>query len=187
MRFDTNATPIMRELQAQSGNEADETLEAVLAESCVSIIPSSDFKELVKYLNVRNDNSVRNALVRLGWESMRLRWAGRQQRVWAKKGLMIENGRVQSTDLADSLDGAVENGFVWFPLEYFVETTWKELRDTKLKVKYRNDQDTQSSLDLNTGENGPFLDSTTETRYQTWLNDKDILAGQRGFLKHDQD
>jgi len=187
MRFDTNATPIMRELQAQSGNEADETLEAVLAEYCVSIIPSSDFKELVKYLNARGDSSVRNALVRLGWESTRLRWAGRQQRVWAKKGLMVENCRAHSTDLADSLDGAVENGFVWFPLEYFVEATWKELRDTKLKVKYRSDQDTQSFLDLNTGKNGPYLDSTTEARYLTWRNDNDLLAGQSKFLKHDQD
>lgn len=187
MRFDANATPIMRELQAQSGNEGDETLEAVLAKYCVSIIPSSDFKELVKYLNARNDNAVRNALVRLGWENTRLRWAGRQQRVWAKKGLMVENGRVHSTDLAERLDGAVENGFVWFPLEYFVETTWKELRDTKLKVKYRNDQDTQPFLDLNTGENGPFLDSTSEARYLTWRNDNDMLAGRSKFLKHVDD
>lgn len=187
MRFDANATPIMRELQAQSGNESDETLEAVLAEHCVSIIPSSDFKELVKYLNARNDNAVRNALLRLGWENTRLRLAGKQRRVWAKKGLLVENGRVQSTDLADNLDGAAENGFVWFPLEYFIETTWKELRDTKLKVKYRSDQDTQPFLDLNTGKNGPYLDSTTEARYLTWRNDNDLLAGQSKFLKHDQD
>nr|WP_319948475.1 DUF5906 domain-containing protein [uncultured Shimia sp.] len=187
MRFDANATPIMRELQAQSGNESDETLEAVLAEYCVSIIPSSDFKELVKYLNARNDSALRNALVRLGWESTRYRWAGRQQRVWSKKGLMVEHGRVHSTDLAESLDGAVEHGFVWFPLEYFVETTWKELKDTKLKVKFRNDQDAQPFLDLNTGENGPFLDSTSVERYQTWRNDNDILAGQPKFMKHDQD
>ena len=100
---------------------------------------------------------------------------------------MVENGRVHSTDLAERLDGAVENGFVWFPLEYFVETTWKELRDTKLKVKYRNDQDTQPFLDLNTGENGPFLDSTSEARYLTWRNDNDMLAGRSKFLKHVDD
>ncbi len=187
MRFDANATPIMRELQARSGNEGDETLEAVLAEYCVSIIPSSDFKELAKYLNARNDNAVRNALVRLGWEDTRLRWAKKQQRVWVKKGLMVENGRIYSTDLAERLDGAVENGFVWFPLEYFVDSTWKKIRDTKLNVKYRSDQDTQPFPDLNTGENGPFLDSITEARYLTWRNDRDILAGQSKFLKHVDD
>ena len=50
MQFEANATPFMRELQAQSGNEGDETLESVLAEYCVSVIPSSDFKELVPHL-----------------------------------------------------------------------------------------------------------------------------------------
>lgn len=110
MRFNAIATPIMQELQAQSGNESDETLEAVLAEYCVSIIPSSDFKELLKYLNARTDNTVRNALIRLGWENTRLRWAEKQQRVWTKKGIMIENGRVHSTELAESLDGAAKMG-----------------------------------------------------------------------------
>jgi hypothetical protein len=185
MRFDANATPIMRELQAQSGNASDETLEDVLAECYVSIIPSSDFKELVKYLNAKNDNAVRNALVRLGWESSKLRWGKKQRRVWAKKGLMVENGRIHSTDLAESLEGAVNQGFVWFPLEYHIETTWEKLRDTKLKVKFRNDQDTKPFQDQHTGKNGPFLDSTSESSYQTELNDKDILAGQPKFLKHD--
>ena len=184
---EANATPIMRELQAQSGNEADETLEAILAEHCVSVIPSSDFKELVKYLNARNDNAVRNALMRLGWESSKLRWAKKQRRVWVKKGLMIENGRIQSADLADTLDGAVANGFVWFPLEYYVEATWTALRDTKLKVKFRSDRESPEIGDPGDGENGPFLDSTTHRRYLTWKNDNDILAGQPKFLKHVED
>jgi hypothetical protein len=187
MRFDANATPIMRELQAQSGNEGDETLEAVLAECCVSIIPSSDFKELVKCLNARNDNAVRNALVRLGWESSKLRWGTKQRRVWAKKGLIIESGWIQSADLAETLDGAVENGFVWFPLEYYVDATWAALRDTKLKVKFKNDRDASEIGDLGGGGNGPYLDSTSVARYQTWRNDNDILARQPKFLKHDQD
>ncbi|NRB18461.1 MAG: hypothetical protein HRU33_13050 [Rhodobacteraceae bacterium] len=185
MRFEANATPIMRELQAQSGNEADETLEAILAEYCVSVIPSSDFKELVRYLNARNDNAVRNALVRLGWESMRLRWAKKQQRVWARKGLMVENNRIMSLDLAASYDGAVEKGFVWFPLEYFVKATWRSLKDTRLKPRFMSDAEFDLNCDLgDDGGNGPFLDSTTHRRYQTWKNDIEMLAGQPKFLKH---
>lgn len=186
MRFDDNATPIMRELQAQSGNEGDETLESILAEYSVSIIPSSDFKELVRYMNARNDNAVRNALRRLGWEDTRERLSGRQQRVWSKIGILIDHGRIQSVDLAETLVGAVENGFVWFPVEYYIETTWAALRDKKLKPKFKADEKTLAFDDNNNGENGPFLDSTSNLSYETWPNDSGMLASQyKKFLKHD--
>lgn len=186
MRFDDNATPIMRELQAQSGNEGDETLESILAEYSVSIIPSSDFKELVRYLNATNDNALRNALSRLGWEDTRQRFAGKQQRVWSKKRILIDEGRIQSVELAETLVGAVKNGFVWFPIEYYVEATWAALRDNKLKPKFMSREKT-SAFDDNNGENGPFLDSTSHLRYETWRNDTDMLASQhKKFLKHDE-
>ncbi|MEY8120828.1 primase-helicase family protein [Falsihalocynthiibacter sp. BN13B15] len=184
MRFDENATPIMRELQEQSGRESDETLEAILAEHCVSIIPSSDFKDLVKYLNVRADNTARNALIRLGYESTRLRWGKGQQRAWVKKGLMVENGRIKSTDLAGKLDDAVDNGFEWFPLNYFMKATWDRLRDTKLKVKFNRDSETDATDGYSDGAEGPFLDSKSDNRYQTWLNDRDIREGnEQKFMK----
>ncbi|MFZ7093990.1 primase-helicase family protein [Primorskyibacter sp. 2E233] len=184
MRFEANATPIMRELQAQSGNESDETLEALLAEFNVSVIPSADFKALAKHMNFRNDNSLRNALIRLGWESTRLRWRGKQQRVWAKKGLLVEDGRILSNDLAGTLEGAVENGFLWFPLPYFMEVTWTALLTRKLDRRPMSDHPPDARDHMDTGEIGPFLDSTANASYQTWLNDTQLAKGnQKGFLR----
>jgi hypothetical protein len=168
----------MRELQAQSGNESDEVLEAVLADHCVAIIPTSDFKALVKYLHAKTDNAVRNALIRLGWESTRLSLDKKQQRVWVKKGLMIENSRIKSTDLAGRFEGAVANGFEWFPLDYYLEATWGDLRDTKLKFKPDSEPNTAADL-YSDGAEGPYLDSETVNRYQTWLNDRDMLDNNK--------
>ncbi|MEH6836692.1 MULTISPECIES: primase-helicase family protein [Falsihalocynthiibacter] len=183
MRFEVNATPIMRELQTLSGNEADDTLEAILAEYCVSIIPSADFKELVRYLNAKNDNAVRNALARLGWESGKLRWRGKQHRAWLKKGLMVEDRRIKSTDLAETLDGAVESGFEWFPMDYYMDATWGKLRDAKLMKTYGKDADTTETVDYSNGAEGPYLDSTSESRYQTWLNDRAVREANEKFLR----
>lgn len=179
MRFSQNATPIMRELQAQSGNEADETLEALLAEYSVSIIPSSDFKALAKYLNVRNDNSLRNSLVRLGWESMRLYLGAKQQRVWAKKGLLVESGRIFSSELSESLAGAVENGYEWHPFAHFIAVTWKALMKNKLARNSGKESDGQSDGELDADDSGPFLDSSTHRSYRTWYNDN-LLTERHG-------
>lgn len=167
MKFGTNATPIMRELQALSGNEGDEVLEALLAEFNVAIIPSADFRPLVKYMNARSDTALRNALVRLGWEDHRLRLDGKQQRVWRKKGLMIEDKRVCSPDLAEKLEGAVENGFVWFPLGAYIEATWRALLAAKLDRHLTVDLDQR--IDARSEDLGPFLDSSTITAsYHAW-------------------
>jgi hypothetical protein len=171
MRFSANATPIMKELQAQIGNEGDETLTALLAEYSVSVIPSSDFRVLVKYLDARNDNALRNALVRLGWESTRLQLGGRQQRVWAKKGLLVESGRVYSPEYSENFQGAVENGFEWHPLPHFMQKTWTAILRGKLDRKPLTDDEKRPENQHEPENAGPYLDSNTHHSYQTWFND----------------
>ena len=104
MRFNDNATPIMRELQAISGNEGEQVLQALLDEYHVSLIPSEDFPDFVAYLKLRNANSLRNMLSKLGWEARRYRFAGAQHRVWCHKSLQVENGRVSHLELARTFD-----------------------------------------------------------------------------------
>ncbi|WP_323768498.1 primase-helicase family protein [Antarctobacter sp.] len=187
MKFQENATPIMQELQALSGNENDETLEALLAEFKVSIIPSADFRSLAKYVGARNDNSLRNALVRLGWEDDRLRWDKRQQRIWRKKDLLIQDGRVHSSDLAATLDGAVENGFEWFPLLTFINSTWKTLLENKLDRSLLRDRDSFNSQD-HSEEPGPFLDSCSHSSYRNWQQSVGVGANAAGtFLRVEDD
>ncbi|MCA0849208.1 primase-helicase family protein [Salipiger thiooxidans] len=187
MKFQENATPIMRELQAASGNEADETLEALLAEYNVSIIPSADFKALAKYLNVRSDNTLRNALVRLGWEDERLRWNKKQQRVWKRKDLLIENGRVHSMDLAETLEDAVANDFVWFPLSSFLDKTWKALLHAKLDHRLARD-DVGTFSGVQSEDPGPFLDSSTTASYRDWQAASGIAQSTGGrFLRVEDD
>lgn len=62
----------MRELQVVSGNEEEEIPNSLLADYHVSIIPSSDFPELVSRLWLRNPNFLRNMLSCLDWEECRL-------------------------------------------------------------------------------------------------------------------
>ena len=65
MRFNDNATPIMRELQAISGNEGEQVLQSLLDDYNVSIIPSEDMVDFVAYLKLSNANSLRNILSNL--------------------------------------------------------------------------------------------------------------------------
>jgi len=111
---------------------------------------------LRRYLNAKNDNAVRNALVRLGWESTRLRWAKKQQRVWAKKGLMVENNRIMSLDFAANYDGAVEKRFIWFSLGFLVDATWRSLKDTKIKARFNSHVEFDLDSDLGDDANGPL-------------------------------
>lgn len=68
----------------------------------------------------------------------------RQLRIWAKKGLLIESGRIKSTDLAETLGAAFEHGFEWFPLDYYVRISRGELRETKLKFKRDSELDKEA-------------------------------------------
>lgn len=172
MRFNENATPIMRELQANSGNEGERVLAAILAEHHCAIIPSEDFPDLVAYLRVRNANSLRNMLAKLDWEARRIRFGGFQYRVWCKKDLQIENGRVKHDDLANTYHpSAADSGYAWFDLAFYVNTTWKRMRQNRLVKAHRNGGEdfaalSVSDLDNSEGKYGPFRNSTTHLRLQ---------------------
>ena len=165
MRFNMNATPIMRELHATAGNESDEVLKALLEEYKVRVIPSEDFPELASYLRVRNANALRNTLSRLGWEASRLRFEGRQHRVWIAQGTSIEEGRVRSTELAASYsDIAEELGYTWFNLAFFVHRTWKALRGERLNKAYGKSLESYAAVESglyanSNGEYGPYKSS----------------------------
>jgi len=185
MRFNENATPIMRELQANSGNEGEQVLAAILAEHHCAIIPSEDFSDLIAYLRVRNANSLRNMLANLGWENRRIRFGGMQYRVWCEKDLQIENGRVKHYDLANTYNpSAADNGYAWFDLEFFVNTTWKRTRQERLvKGQRRSDEEyaasSGSKWDNPDGRYGPFGSSTTHLRIQARTPDElqEIASG----------
>ena len=183
LRFADNATPIMRELQATSGNEGDEVLEALLSEYCVEIIPSADFPELISFLRSRNANALRNALARLGWEERRLRLNGKQGRTWAKKGLEIENRRVSSDQLAALYKpDAVALGYTWFDLDFYFEKTWVHLRQDRLKRSPKSDGPasgtTANESDNPDGKYGPFNGHKSHLRYQTVMLEREALASR---------
>jgi hypothetical protein len=183
LRFADNATPIMRELQATSGNEGDEVLEALLLDYCVEIIPSADFPELITFLRSRNANALRNALARLGWEERRLRLKGKQVRTWAKKRLEIENRRVSSDQLAALYKpDAVALGYTWFDLDFYLEKTWVQLRQDRLKRPSKLD-DAASGTTANESDNpdgnyGPFNGPKSHLRYQTVMFEREALASR---------
>ena len=178
MRFNDNATTIMRELQANSGNEGEQVLAAILAEHHCSIILSEDFPDLIAHLRLRNTNSLRNMLVRMGWEARRIRFGGAQYRAWCKKGLEIENGRVKQNELAKVYHfDAVQTGYVWFDLAYYVNTSWKRVRQERLmKGQRRNDENyaatSISGWDNSEGQYGPFAGSFTHLRLQARTPDE---------------
>ena len=172
MRFNDNATPIMRELQANSGNEGEQVLAAILAEHHCAIILSEDFPDLIAHLRLRNTNALRNMLIRMDWEARRIRFGGAQYRAWCKEDLEIENGRVRHDELANGYHSdAAQAGYVWFDLEFYVNTSWKRLRQERLmKGQRKNDEDhtvmSFSKWDNSEGQYGPFADSITHLRLQ---------------------
>jgi hypothetical protein len=183
LRFADNATPIMRELQAISGNEGDEVLEALLSEYCVEIIPSADFPELISFLRSRNAKALRNALARLGWEERRLRLCGKQVRTWAKKGLEIEHRRISSSLLAaEYKPDAITLGYTWFDLDFYLEKTWVQLRQDRLKRPSKLDH-TASGTSANESDNpdgkyGPFNGPKSHLRYQTVVFEREALTSR---------
>jgi hypothetical protein len=187
LRFADNATPIMRELQAISGNEGDEVLEALLSEYCVEIIPSADFPELINFLKNRNAKALRNALARLGWEERRLRLNGKQVRTWAKKGLEIEHRRISSSLLAaEYKPDAITLGYTWFDLDFYSEKTWVQLRQDRLKRLSKIDH-TASGTSANESDNpdgkyGPFNGPKSHLRYQTVVFEREALASRAWAL-----
>ena len=183
MRFNENATPIMRELQANSGNEGEEVLSAILAEHHCSIILSEDFPELISHLRLRNANSLRNMLAKLEWEARRIRFGGAQYRAWCKKGLEIENGRVKHEALANTYKPeAAQSGYVWFELEFYINKSWKRIRQERLvKGQRKGGEDYAASSEPewqnSDGKYGPFADSRTHLRLQARTQEElDVLT-----------
>jgi hypothetical protein len=172
LKFNLNATPIMRELQALSGNEGDQVLEALLQDYSVAIIPSQDFPELISHLRLRNANSLRNTLSRMGWEERRLRYQGKQHRVWCKQDVIVENKRTKNTSLALTFDERAEElGYVWFDLDYYVHASWRRLLGERLSKGKQIEKEPYAAndggaFDNSNGNFGPFKDSTTFLRLQ---------------------
>lgn len=169
LRFNENATPIMRELQANSGNENEHVLSAILEEYHAPLILSEDFAELAAYLRLKNATSLRNMLAKLGWEARRISFGGRQYRVWCEKTLQIENGRVSHPGLAQTFHpSASSTGYTWFDLAYFVDVTWRALRASRLlKGKMSSEiASTKMDWDNSNGNFGPFQSSTSHRRLQ---------------------
>jgi hypothetical protein len=165
--FSRNATPIMRELQANSGNEGEEVLASMLAQYNVQIILSPDFPELVAHLRLRNVNSLRNLLAKLGWEARRISFGGVQYRAWCVKGLRIDNGRVDSPKLAQTYSALAEaSGYTWFDLAFAVDATWKRLWRERLSTKRLSQQERPAAMDNSEGNFGPFRSSTSHLRLQ---------------------
>ena len=187
MGFADNATPIMRELQATSGNEGDEVLTSLLTEYGVTIIPSEDFPELIRHLRLRNANALRNALSRLGWEPDRVRFGGKQRRVLRKTGLKMEHGRVLDAALANTYHSAAETSdYVWFDIEFYIHKTWKTLRSERL-VKIPKSADAYSArdsepLDNSEGHYGPFASSKSHLRIQAREQDE-LQAADSDFQR----
>ena len=178
MRFNVNATPIMRELQATSGNEGEQVLKALLDEYCVSLVPNEDFPELIAHLKLRNANSLRNMLAILGWEARRVRFGGRQHRVWCHRTLLIANRRISHAGLANTIDPSAETaGFTWFDVDYYVNQTWKTLRTERLLRGYRTEDEGSAAMcerthDNTEGQYGPFQSSTSHLRLQARSQDE---------------
>ena len=165
--FSHNATPIMRELQANSGNEGEQVLASMLAQYNVEIILSPDFPELATHLRLRNANSLRNMLAKLGWEARRISFGGTQYRAWCVKGLHIDNGRINCPELAQTYSAlAVPNGYTWFDLGFYVEATWKRLWQERLVNKRGSQTDLSHVMDNSEGMFGPFRTSTSHLRLQ---------------------
>jgi hypothetical protein len=167
----------MRELQAISGNEGEQVLQSLLDEYNISIIPSEDMVDFVAYLKLRNANSLRNILSKLGWQSRRYRFAGRQHRVWCPKTLEVENGRVSHPELANTYNGLAEaNGYTWFDMTFYVNTTWKKLHQERLvrggrKTTEEYSASAGSPWDNSEGKYGPFLSSDSHLRLQARTKD----------------
>lgn len=178
MRFNDNATPIMRELQANSGNEGEQVLAAILAEHHCSIVLSEDFPDLIAHLRLRNANSLRNMLAKMDWEARRIRFGGSQYRAWCKKDLEIENGRVKHNGLASRCHpDAAQSGYVWFDLAFYINLSWKRIRQERLvKGQRKNDEDyaaiSSSAWDNSEGKYGPFAGSFTHLRLQARTQDE---------------
>lgn len=180
MRFGQNATQIMQELQANSGNETEAVLKALLEEYNVAMLPGSELPVLVSHLRLRNLNSLRNMLSRLGFETRRVRHSKAQHRVWCKKHLEIENGRVSHTDLAERQFGAIAplNGYTWFDIAYSLKVTWDALLEGKLGKRPKEDYSaiSTSARENSNGEYGPFKDSTTHLSLQARTKDELVVT-----------
>lgn len=190
------ASPIMRELQLDSQPESEALLEELLNLYCVSIIPSADQKALTNYLKFKSEQALRHTLIRLGWQDTRLRWGGKQRRVYIRKGTLAEKGRVQSELMSSDLESAVEGGYVWWPIESNIKRSWDRLLNERLKPTGKKDEEysaVSQGQGNETGEEGPYLNSGGVESYWTWKHSKfdkkglnHIKIEQAGTLQADQ-
>jgi hypothetical protein len=186
LNFKKLASPLMKELQLDAQPESESVLEELLDLYSVSIIPSSDQRALTSYLRFKNEQALRHTLTRLGWEEARLRWGGKQRRVYKRKDTPVANGRIQCNLLARHLEKAVEGGYSWWPIESNVKNSWEQLVQEKLKPTSKKDEvysALMQGLGSETGEEGPYLNSKGPESYWTWKHSMFDTEG----VKHSKD
>lgn len=164
--FAKYASPIMKDLLEEAVVESDEVLEDLLQKYQCVIIPSSEQKLLERHQGLK-PQQLRNQLIRLGWKPEKVFFGKAQHRVWLKSNIKRE-GRAMlcCPELSERLPQAVEKGFVWWPVATAL-LGWNNLRDTVL-VPYNNSLEESSPFESqvsDTGEEGPFLDSSKSVRF----------------------
>lgn len=189
LKFETFASPIMRELLDEAVVETDEVLLDLLQQYRVVLIPSSEQKHLERYLGLKSQQ-LRNLLSRLGWKTDKISIDGKQQRFWIKGGIERENGMLLCTELSENLRNAVEMGFVWWPVKSAITgwTTLLEIHISPKKEEYsalyaRSDSSIFEFSGGQTGEHGPYIDSARTAGY--WASDEALewIETQRGTFQ----
>lgn len=169
---------IMQELLGEEEVEVKAVLEDLLSTYSVEIIPSSDQQLLVNYLKLRNQQALRNLLKELGWKTpttgIRLGKGTKPQRVWHKQSAEIRDRRINAPSLSEEIEGAIEAGATWWPLDVAIDKGWMKLSQAHLRPNRNIRKTTENKVvteEWETGPvrimeyNGPFVDSTTTERF----------------------
>ena len=165
LSFSKYASPIMKDLLKEAVVETDEVLEDLLTQYQVTILPSSEQRVLERHFGIKSA-ALRHQLVRLGWEDARVSISGKQQRVWKRKDIVIENAMMCAPELSEKLPEAVELGFVWWPVTTAL-FGWEILKRSVLDNSFTDFKPLSPFEQLRdyTGDEGPFLDSKRSARY----------------------
>jgi hypothetical protein len=102
---------------------------------------------------------------------------------------------VSHPELANTYNGLAEaNGYTWFDLTFYVNTTWKKLHQDRLarggrKTTEEYSASAGSPWDSSEGKYGPFLSSDSHLRLQArtkddlTLHDTDVNEADVHYIK----
>lgn len=161
--FAKYASPIMKDLLSEAKVETDEVLEDLFQQFSVIVLPSAEQKQLERYLGIKTQQ-LRNQLKRIGWTDERVRYEGKQQRVWVKAECEVQSGLINAPELSEALPTAVELGFVWWPVETAL-WGWNALRDKTLSPNHEADAVNLPIKHQLVANQGPYLDSSRSASY----------------------